>query len=134
MTTLNVARGPETTYVTQTELVLPSDKTVSMETVEQLRYDLEQRLSTFSTARVNLFFELKMLRIVTILTLGLINSSLNESNVSTIVKIDDFLIHKTIFDQFIHFWTKNVENCCYFDTRSNQFVFERIKFQYHCEN
>merc|ERR1712071_120593 len=53
VTTLNVARGPETTYVTQTELVLPSDKTVSMETVEQLRYDLEQRLSTFSTARMD---------------------------------------------------------------------------------
>lgn len=50
--TLNVARGPETTYVTQSELVLANDRVVSMETVEELRYDLEQRLSTFSVSRV----------------------------------------------------------------------------------
>lgn len=41
--TMTVQRGPESSYVTQTDLMLPPESIVSMETVEQLRCDLEQR-------------------------------------------------------------------------------------------
>lgn len=50
--TMTVQRGPESSYVTQTDLMLPPESIVSMETVEQLRCDLEQRLATWSTSQV----------------------------------------------------------------------------------
>lgn len=51
--TMSVSRGPESTFVTQTDLVPLHETAVPMETVEQLRNDLEQRLSTWSTTHVS---------------------------------------------------------------------------------
>ena len=62
------------------------------------------------------------LRQLGFLTLDSINSSLNQSNFSNTEKIGGFLSH------FDHFWNENVQNCCCFDTRLNQFVFKWIKF------
>lgn len=51
--TMSVQRGPDSSFVTQNDLLHGSDTAVSMETVELLRNDLEQRLSTWSTAQVS---------------------------------------------------------------------------------
>lgn len=50
--TLTAQRGPESSFMTQPELMLLPESVVSMETVEELRCDLEQRLATWSTAQV----------------------------------------------------------------------------------
>lgn len=52
--TATVKRGPEGNYVTQHELALAQDATVSMETIEQLRLSLQERLSTWSSQPVSL--------------------------------------------------------------------------------
>lgn len=53
--TATVKRGPEGNYVTQHELALAQDTPVSMETIEQLRHSLQERLSTWSSQPVSLF-------------------------------------------------------------------------------
>lgn len=45
--TLTVVRGNESTFVTRPDLLTSTAPFVSMETVEQLRNDLEQRLATW---------------------------------------------------------------------------------------
>ena len=45
--TLTAARGNESTFVTRPDLLNSTAPFVSMETVEQLRSDLEQRLATW---------------------------------------------------------------------------------------
>lgn len=54
--TASVQRGPDSSFFTQSELLAAPETAVSMEMVDQLRTDLEQRLSTWSTTHVRFFF------------------------------------------------------------------------------
>lgn len=56
--TLTAQRGPESSFMTQPELMALPESVVSMETVEELRCDLEQRLATWSTTHVMPFYTL----------------------------------------------------------------------------
>jgi hypothetical protein len=49
---MTAQRGPESSFVTQSELMLAPESVVPMEIVEQIRCDLEQRLATWSTTHV----------------------------------------------------------------------------------
>lgn len=48
--TLSAGRGPESAFFTQPELLAPLDTIVTMEEIEQLRGDIEQRLSTWTAS------------------------------------------------------------------------------------